>query len=226
MRCNTIRFSAILLIMVLGCSSTALRQKPSFVEASLEQWPEYYSKNRDNILTMKSEAVITLESPAIAGNFTAEMLYGAPDTLFLKAEGPLGIDLGKTFIGRKRFILYNQFNNTFFSGSLNDKYYSTFLETDVALNDIKETIIGYPPLPGNIRLIDEKHGIFMTGTDVGKKRYVVNTKNWQLESIEIFKNDRMVIKQEFERYTSEQGIPIPRLIRIILPHKKEMVAIY
>ncbi len=226
MRTAVFKTCVLTLILFMACAPTAIHQKRPPQYKSLETWPDYFRKNQEKLRTVKSNALITLESPSMAGNFPVEMIFAAPDTLFMKAEGPLGIDLGKIFVGRSRFILYNQFNNSFVAGSLDDPFYSTFLETNLTLQEIKNAIIGYPPLPADLKLVDEKHGIFLAATIDGKNRVTVNTDTWQLETIEIYHNNKVVIRQEYAKYITQNNVIMPRLIRLILPQKKEMVAIY
>lgn len=215
-----------LILHFSGCTPGTIYKQPPPSFTSLNNWPDYYQKNYHRLLTMQSEALISLESPSMAMNFTVEMLYAAPDTLFIQAEGPFGIDVGKFFIGRQRFIIYNQFNNTFITGSLDDKFTSTFLETHLSLREIKNAFIGYSPLPPQLQLVDQQHGIFAAPVNDKKYRYQVNPASGYLESLEIIRENQVLLKEEFKNYTLVEDVIIPRLTRITLPQKKEMVAIY
>ncbi len=216
----------LLIIYFLSCSPSSLRKSPSLKIPTLSDWPILYQENFKTIKSMKSKAMITLESPNFAASFTADMIYTAPDTLFMQAEGPLGIDLGKIFIGKNRFIIYNQFNNQFLSGSLDNEYYNTFLETHLTLRQIKTAFIGKTPIPTDLNLVDANHGIFATLNQNDKWRYTVNIESGLLEKWEIIKNNQLIFTQEYKSYNVIDGVVIPRLIRVILPQKQEMIAIY
>jgi hypothetical protein len=226
MRILAWRFSALFLIFILGCSASLVRKTPNFHLPSLNDWPVYFKNNYQSIKTIKSQARITIESPDMGMNFTVQMIFTAPDTLYIKAEGPFGIDLGKIFIGKDRFIIHNQFNNQFLAGALDDEYYNTFLETNMTFREIKNAFIGNTYIPEYLPLVDEKHGVFAAKSDNKKWRYVVDINTGLLKTWEVYLDNQIILKQEYLKYFTEKGIIIPRLVRLILPQKKEMFAIY
>jgi hypothetical protein len=216
----------IILFIFLNCTPVTTQKTPHLELSSLQNWPLFYEKNYQKLQTLKSKARISLESVQLATNFNVNLIYTAPDTFFVQAEGPFGLDIGKIFIGKERFILYNQFNNQFLSGSLDDEYYNTFLETELTFREIRNGFLGFIQLPENLILAEEKHGIFLAMVDGKKWRFTVNIKTGMLKSFEIIDNNKVVFKQELLSYTESEGIIFPRFIRMILPQKKEMVAIY
>ncbi len=215
-----------ILVLLLGCAPSVLRQPASLQLTTLSEWPEVYLQNFHSLHTLQSTARITVESPEMATNFTAQLIYAAPDTFFLSAEGPLGLDIGKIFIGRNRFIVYNQFNNQFFSGSLDDNYYSTFLQTDLTFRQIKNALVGFVPLPEDLKLVDSKHGVFSAAVNENKWRFEVEPQTGILQKFEIVNNGQVTMRQEFKNYRFVNRILLPGLIRVILPLRKEMVAIF
>lgn len=215
-----------LLFVLFGCSSTKLRRPVSLPLPSLSSWPTVYRQNFNEVKTLKSDAHLTVETPEFSASFTAGFLYAAPDTLHLKAEGPFGIDLGEFFIGKNRFLLYNQFNNQFICGSLEDDYYNTFLQTNLTLKQVKNALIGYIPLPPDLKLVDQRHGVFSARVGEEKWRFVVNPKTGTLQQWEIAKNNQVILKQKFGKYRKMGNIVFPALVRIINPQKKERISVF
>ncbi|OGB67432.1 MAG: hypothetical protein A2Y94_10420 [Caldithrix sp. RBG_13_44_9] len=207
------------------CASHPIQRTSEVKFTTLAQWPSFYRQIHLRLQSLKSEARISLESPSLATTITVALVFTAPDTLFMQAEGFLGMDLGKIFIGKDRFILYNQFNNQFLAGSVDDPLYSTFLETSLTLRQLKNAFIGFAPLPEDIILIDEEQGLFRSQVDQQESRYKVNKQDGTLEWMEYYQDGKMILKQEFKNYSSYKGLFFPRLTRIILPQRKEMVAI-
>lgn len=216
---------ALLILLYSGCTNRVLVKPPNLKFADLSMWPMAYRQNFERLKTMKNPARISVESPEYAASFDISIIYTAPDTLYMQAEGPFGIDLGKIFIGKHRFIIFNQFNNQFFSGDLDEDYYNTFLQTDLTFRQIKYAFLGYVSLPENLKLVDENHGIFAALVDAKKWRIKVDQKTGNLLTLEIFENNQKILTEEFKNYQNIAGVIIPRLIRIINPLKKEMVAI-
>jgi hypothetical protein len=207
------------------CASHSIPRTATLKFDTLSQWPSFYQENHNRLKSLKSEARISLESPTQASTVTVALIFTAPDTLFMQAEGFLGMDLGKIFIGKDRFIFYNQFNNQFIAGALDDPHYNIFLETNLTFQQLKNAFLGFVPLPADLTLIDEKEGLFISQMDHQEHRYKVNRQNGNLEQMEIFQDGEIILKQEFKNYFSAKGLLFPRITRIILPQRKEMVAI-
>ena len=223
------RLSVVSLAIILTLSACSPRAiyKPVHVKFdSITNWPAYYEAVYQALRTIESKARISIESTDLATNITVDLLYAAPDTLFLQAEGPFGLDLGKIFIGKDRFILYNQFNNQFITGSLHDEYYNTFLQTDFSFSDLKNAFIGMAPLPGNATLVDSEKGVFVTSRENQRWLYTVDRTSGNLTLFEIEEQGQVIFRQEFLNYSNIEGLIFPRFTKVLLPQKKEMVAIY
>lgn len=215
-----------IVVMILNCSTVSMKKSAKFDLDVLQDWPNLYKNNYRQLHTLKSEARISVESPEFATSFNVDVVYGSPDTLFIQAEGPFGIDVGKIFIGGERFIIYNQFNNQFLSGSLDDEYYNTFLESGLTFREIKNGFIGFTPLPEDLILDDKIKGIFLASAEGKKWRYSIDVEKGTLKTFEVIEDGQVTFKEEFMNYTEIEGIIFPRFIRLILPKKNEMVAIY
>ena len=213
-------------VFYLSCTPPTLVKPGKLEYSELAAWPLVYKANFEKLMSLQGQARISVESPEGAMSFDINVIYVAPDTLFMSAEGPFGIDLGKIFMGKNRFIIYNQFNNQFFSGELDEDYYNTFLQTDLSLKQIKNAFLGYVPLPDNLKLVDQQHGIFAAMVGDQKWRITVDRKSGTLQSLEISQDNQTILKEELQEYRSIDGIIFPKFIRLTVPDKKEMVAIF
>lgn len=218
--------SCLLVVFYLSCTPPTLVKPARLEYTNLSDWPSAYRHNFENLTTLQGQARISVESPDGAMNFDINVIYVAPDTLFMSAEGPFGIDLGKIFMGKNRFIIFNQFNNQFFSGDLDEDYYNTFLQTDLSLRQIKYAFLGYVPLPPNFQLVDEQHGIFAALVDGKKWRVAVDLPSGALQNLKISENNQIILNEELQDYRTFNGIVFPKIIRLTVPDKKEMVAIF
>ncbi|MFZ0389517.1 MAG: DUF4292 domain-containing protein [Calditrichia bacterium] len=223
MRDSAGKFLIFALLFFLSCSAPRTLKNPL---PRIAVWPQFYQKNFQAVKNLSSQARISVESTSMATTFSAKIIYAAPHTLFMQAEGPLGLDVGKFFIGKNRFIVYNQYQNNFISGRLEESYYNTFLETGLSFDEIKNAVVGYVRLPENLQLVDDRNGIFAALVNGEKWRYQVNPSTGALQRFEIHRDDEIVFYQEFENYRRDHGILLPGLIRVVQPVKKEMVAIF
>ena len=71
-----------------------------------------------------------------------------------------------------------------------------------------------------------RKGVFERIRDDEIWRYTVDKKTGNLAAFEIEAGPDIIFRQEYFNYTDINGVKFPRFIKIILPQKKEMVAIY
>ena len=139
--------------------------------------------------TFSGNAKLTVESPGYNGTVSVETSWIDDDNLYILAEGPLGLDVGKIFIGKERFIIYNQYDNYFTAGSLEDPYLNRFLQTNVTLKELKYAAIGMSlHWNENVQLVDTTNGIYEHQTDELNYQYVVNPQSGLLERLEKIKS--------------------------------------
>ena len=105
-------FSLLLLFMFIGCSSPRFvldKDKVPFTEIlkSIEQ-------EQNKISSISGQSRISIDTKEFSGNFFADILYNENDSLLINVSGPFGIDVGKMFLGKNRFIFYNQLRTYIF----------------------------------------------------------------------------------------------------------------
>ncbi len=232
--------AALAVVTLVGCAgsraggelrprSVAELRLPPF-SPSLEAWPRRYRQNFQRIQTFRGEARLTLESPQGGGSVNLETLWDHPNKLFLKAEGPLGLDVGKIFVGQERFIWYNQYDNHFTSGSLDDPYLNRFLQTNITFHDLKYAVLGFAVQAlDSLRLLDATHGVFATVPPVEDEihyRLIVNPETGLLESVEALRESRVFMRQDYKRYRIIQGVYVPTLVQITMLDQRERVSVF
>jgi len=213
--------------LIIGCAGGIKYKKVQPFITDLGDWPLKYQSNSGQIHTFKASARFTIESASYSGHFSLKTYWIQPDTLFLQAEGPLGLDVGKIFVGELRFILYNQYNNNFVSGNIDNPFFSKFLQTSFSLKELKQSILGRPPFPSsNIRLVDPTKGIFSVILGMNEYKYYVNPATGLLEKWENIENGQVLVREQFKNYKEIDDIFIPGFIQIYLPQQNERVSIF
>jgi outer membrane lipoprotein-sorting protein len=215
------------LIFFLGCAGGKKTNITKPVLTDISNWPIQFEENHDKINSLEGSARLTIESEEFSGHISLKTYWVKPDTFFIQAEGPLGLDIGKMFIGKSRFIIYNQFENQFITGSVNDPYLGKFLQTDIYLKDLKQAILGRPlNFSPSLRLTDRNSGIFRKRIGDKDYRYIVNPATGLLERLEILKDSQLQIIEEFKNYRSINDIYTPFLVQITLPTEKQRISIF
>ncbi len=224
------KYSGLIFVLMIflgtGCSPMLRGKIAPANFKTAESWPDFYIKNHQSVTSLQSKARFTIESSDFSTNFVVSLIFAKPDTLFFQAEALLGVDIGKVFVGKDRFIFYNQYENQFVAGSLNDPFQNNFLQTSIGLKQLKLAVLGDVPIPPDLKLVDSAHGIFSALVNGEKWRYVVDLKTGELLKYEIYRNNQVVLREEFDRYRIIDGVLLPGLIRIISPGKREMVSVF
>lgn len=220
--------SSIIFLLIAGCSGAMQQQsivKPFLT--GLETWPEMYRQNFQSMNSLTGKARVTIESVQLSGNINADIAWVRPDQLFIQVEGPLGIDVGQTYVGSSRFIVYNQHENHFTAGNINDPYLNRIWLTNFTLKDLKYAALGYAiQVEQPLQLVDEFHGVFSTQNDDIEYRFVVNPESGLLERCESIRENKVFMQQEFKNYKIVNGFYIPQLIQITLVDQKERISIF
>lgn len=219
----------LLVVVVTACGNKA-RFAGSNVQpfvTTVDEWPVAYKTNFEQIQSLAGKARLTIESPDFSGNVSISSYWVNPNVLFLQAEGPFGLDVGKIYIGSNRFLIYNQYTNHFSSGSVADPYLNRFLQTDFTLSEIKFSVLGHalqPEVP--IRLVDAQHGVFEARDGGLSYRYVVNPRSGLLETCEVSRNSRVFLRQQFKNYRVVGGIYVPGIVQMTMPAQKQRISIF
>jgi hypothetical protein len=216
-----------LLLYLFGCSGGIKTRISKPVVSNIADWPQQFEANFSKISTLEGNARLTIETPAFSGHISLKTYWISPDTFFIQAEGPLGLDVGKMFIGETRFIIYNQFENQYLSGSIDDEFLGKFLQTDIYLKDLRQAILGRPLTHyPSLTLTDANHGIFRKRIGSVDYRYVVNPATGLLERWEKLQNDQIQVLQEFKNYHQLDQVYLPYLVQITLPREQQRISVF
>ncbi len=217
----------ILLMLAYGWGCAPVLQKPPVPPSTPSQWPAFAAANFSKIESFEGKAKLTVESPQASGTMQIKVVWIRPDTLFLAAEGPLGINLGKVFIGRRRFIIYNEYQNQYISGNLDNPYLTQFLQTSFSLTELKSILLGMPPSGwDSLQPVAAQPGLFIKFSNGVKYRYHVNLRTGLLEKWEMVTGKGTEMVMTLERYRVIEGVWFPRLIRLTRSGQMELISVF
>ncbi|NOX37397.1 MAG: DUF4292 domain-containing protein [Calditrichaeota bacterium] len=213
--------------LLFSCAAPLKRSAPPVLTTQIHQWPERYQANYQQIHTFEGTARLTVESPQVNGHVNIRVIWIDPDTLFVQAEGAFGVNVGKIFIGKRRFLIYNEYDNQYIAGELTNAYIARFLNTDFSLKDLQAALLGKPLAPvSGARLVDAKRGVFALKAGSVKHRYKVDPETGLLEKWEMLRDGRVIVRMEFQRYRKQNGIYFPGLIRLTQPERQERITVF
>jgi len=216
-------------IMVISCSERKVLKTADLNNITYRDLLENVISWQKAIKTLDGHAQITLDSPEYSGNFSSDILLSGKDSLLISVKGPFGINVGKVFIGAKRFIFYNQVNNQFLKGSKEDFEGRYFLQFPLEITQMRDVFVAQ----------DQFEVLKKKEFSIRENNYYLEAVNGELEyhiwfepqhlmikRIEYITNGRINYYKEYDQFDSYNGIVFPKSINFVRPEEKQGVAIY
>jgi hypothetical protein len=181
-------------------------------------------KHASQLRTFQGRARVTVVSSE--GSFGGLMRVAAkpPDSLWLKLEGPLGIDIGTARFSGKDVLFYNPWDNVAYEGSVQKMRRAQILPLIMNHSGLVLGLL--------VPMLDSLQNLSTDG-----KRYVLGFGNGELIWAEpkgpvVTKWERRDFNGEIqwmwegERFQSKKGIRLPRIIRVTGYNPKQRITLF
>lgn len=214
---NIIYFLLLFLIWIVRCAGPAYTSK-SLPEISPKVLLDQIHKHASKLETFQGIARFYVASPEGSFSGTMRVVLKAPDSLWMKIEGPLGIDLmAMRFVGDEA-LLYSPWENVVYHGSLADVDAIEMLP--LGLGDTSHLLLGVTGLlVPDYSLLDSMHVLSFKG-----KQYILTERSGEQYWIEpkgpvVAKwekcdhNGRSYQKWEGRKFKKRSGIRFPQQIQ-------------
>lgn len=191
-----------------------------------------YSANYNKLITFKAEGRLLVQSSEFNESGTIFVTVKMPDSLMIRVEGPMGVDVAHFFLDSQKYLLYLYRDEVVYRG-LSDTLNVNKLLTDligitlegnsVDFQDVQNELIGLFTGAMSIDNLDLEPVNFYDSTKTvnifrmsglsGDVLYEFPINNELLQKVQIFDdNNRNRIVKSFSRYTKKNNVYIPRRI--------------
>ena len=244
------QYMLIMLVLIIPalnfCSSTRHTLVPARTWSNPQEMLNAYNGNFNKLHSFKGRGMLILQSEDFNEKGTVHVIVKMPDSLKIRIEGPLGIDIASFFIDNSKYLLYLHRVEIVYSGMLDTLNFGYLLNqvTGVVLsdnsfggNDLQKEIIG---LFTGISSLQEKP-VVSTGfheSEKGIRVFRSNDMNYQtvfefpadreiLQRVRIFDRTKEEIRVEkiFNRYMKQMGVFYPHRIRYTFFREKGQIAL-
>jgi hypothetical protein len=175
------------------------------------------------------ESRISIESEEVSGNFFASILYKKSDSLLINVSGPFGLNVGKIFIGKKRFIFLNNMANQFYTGTVTDFKDQKFLQFPVKITELSDFFVG-KDLINNMKIIKysvENDLFFIQGQNNSNIYNLWIDNNFgQIKKIEYLHDNTVILVKEYDKITKIGDLYFPKFIKLTRPNEKQSISIF
>jgi len=221
-------FLFLLVLVLLGCSASKKSVRKN-LELSYRDLMQQNVSWQEAIHSLQGKARIVLDSPQYSGNFDAEILIKGADSLLLSVNGPFGMDVGKVFIGRNRFVFYNQVNNQFYAGDKSIFEDRNFLQFPLKIKELRDIFSARDRFDVLKRdLYEIRDDQYYIEASNGKMNY----KMWfspyylHISRIEYYDEERLLFYKEYSQFKELNGIYFPMAIDFVRPRERQAVSIF
>jgi outer membrane lipoprotein-sorting protein len=222
---------AFLGLMALGgcSSSSSLRNSARTVTPDLVQ--QSVRNNQERVRSLKGSGNITLETPEIAQSGSFELMLRKPDSVFVKLEGPFGIEVGAALLTRQDFFFYNSLQNRLISGTMNASNLRRILRVNLSFDELVNMITGgtfFPEdqgAPDTVTVEDDQF-VLTYRHEGGIRRYWIDNESLLIAKIQhIDRGGRLQFEQRFANFRSIEGTSLPYRVRITQLAERRTVAL-
>jgi hypothetical protein len=217
------------LLFAISCS-TFFNQPVLNEESKLENIQGVLLDNFSQLKTLRGWAKLSIEGESGSFQANAYILLSSPDSLFIKIEAFLGIDVGTFFMDRDSFKVYMPFQNSIMTGSIDSIKSSPIIPIDITHQKLMQTMTG-------LELLQDVHQAEISRQD---KKFIVKGMNtpyrfeyWidlnkgMVKLCQVTNNqDELYLVEKFDRFSKINGVRIPRTIYFQYPQKKQALTLF
>lgn len=180
--------------------------------------------------TFQGQAVWTATSEDGAFRGTARVALRMPDSLWLKLEGPFGIDLAYASVTGDQLLVFSPMLKAAYSGKVDDPGMGKLLPSNMAfiqnVREISGLLVPRDTLLDGLTAFCAEKNEFILDFQSGEHIRIHNkgpvVSRWEKRD----STGDLVWSWDAERFKSQGGIRIPRLIRMTSEKNKRMTLFY
>jgi len=230
---RTYRFELIFAIfcstsLLLNCATTS--KIPNLSNFTPEDLQLRTARNLQNLQSFEGKARVIIELPGKGYNGFSTIFMNLPDSVYIKTEATLGIDVGDLFLDSRFFAAYAPRENILYYGEAESLDLRDFLEVEIDKEELFEVFTGLNQIVVNetSKLIFAG-GKFVVTTqleqqsliyEVDPKKYIV-TKSQLVDA-----EGKTILLKEFRRFRKTQGLVLPQIIKLTRPQARERITVY
>lgn len=215
--------------VMAGCATTS-HQAPNLSKITPAFLQSKVSRNLRTLSIFEGKARLIIELPGQGYSGNASVYINFPDSIFVKTEAILGIDVGALFVDARYFAAYAPRENILYYGESELLDLRDFLEVDIPTDKLGEALTGLPQIaPDSAATIRYDNGNYLITslTRTGRRQVWIDPKKYVVTKlIQTNEQGEIVLSQEYSRFGTESGIVMPRTIKITHPIARERLTVY
>ncbi|MGD9488339.1 MAG: DUF4292 domain-containing protein [Calditrichaceae bacterium] len=216
-------------IFAVGCSSVQTNIKPDLNKITYRELLQNNVAWQNSITSLSGETRITLDSPQYSGNFSARIAQTGSDSLLIAVTGPFGMNLGKVFLAKNRFVFYNQVMNQFYTGSKIDFEGRNFLQFPLEITELQSVFVAQDKFDVlEKKLFEIRDNAYYLEAANGEATYHIwfDAKTNLIRRVEFFQEGQLIYYKEYDKFNRINNTYFPMAINFVRPDEKQGISIY
>ncbi len=225
-----ILFGMTALLLLTACGQwRGVQIKPT--ETRIDVVREIVRQNWEQLETLHGFGRIIMESPRQSFSGRAVVNVKVPDSVYIKIEAILGLDVGVIFADKKSFLVFSPMEKLAYAGASEDTLnLKMYLGFDLTFPMLMHLISGVALLPDLDDAVMHNDGeqLEITGRKNGLSfEYSIDTKFGMVSKV-IVRDDQGQVHliEEYKRFVRVGSVRAPKMMRYIRPARKESLTLF
>ncbi|MCG8604329.1 DUF4292 domain-containing protein [bacterium] len=183
-----------------------------------------------SLKSFEGKARVIIELPGQGYNGFSDIFLNLPDSIFVKTEAILGIDIGALFLDHRTFGAYAPRDNILYYGEVTKLNLRDFLQVELEIEELYEVFTGSVQVmldsTSHLALDDGKF-LITTPSDSTTLKYWIDPKRFVVtESHLVDSEGTILLTKKFERFQKKNNLQLPKIIRLTRPEARERITVY
>lgn len=220
---------AALVLLTAGCATW--RRAPAIPQeaTSVERVREVLEANYGRLEQFKARGRLQIASPGQSAVLDARVLIDRPDTLYVRLEALLGIDVGWLFCDRREYLFYLPLENLYGRGPADSLRLDRFFKVTPDYEQLMGALLGLE-LARHLtdpQIERDESGLRLSGSSaLGQHQYWIDPVRGVVTRGEVRDGaGELLLRQSFERFSRIGGVQVPRLIRLQRPRERQGITL-
>jgi outer membrane lipoprotein-sorting protein len=220
----------LLIIFIAGCAATS-KTVPDLSRITPAGIQRKVLRNFNKLKSFEGKARVIIELPGEGYKGSSTVYINFPDSVYVKTEAMLGIDIGSLFLDSELFGAYAPRENIFYYGETQILDLKDFLQVDIETNELIEVLTGLTQVensPHTTLLLDKGQYLLSSTRQANQKmKFWVDPDKFVVTKCQrLDQKGRVLLVKEYRRFKTKKGIVLPQIIKITRPQAKERLTVY
>jgi hypothetical protein len=212
-----------------SCAVTTESKLPDVTQLSPKVIRDKVTANYQRLQSFSGKAQVSIELPGTGYNGYSSVYINFPDSIFVKTEAMLGIDIGALFCDYRYFAAYAPRDNILYYGEIELLDLRAFLDIEMDTEELYEAFTGLPQITQNGSSdISRDGGYLLIKTVVDRdtlKQWVDPGKYVVTRSELLNPSGDLIFVKEFRSFKKRKNIYLPQIIKMMRPLARERITV-